>query len=858
MKKILSLFIVGAMAVCMLASCGGSSTAGTNPPLGTDVPPMYTDPTREPVVDPQNTTSATGNPVFPGGDKTSWMDSLNGTERAKLLLADQRLDATVLNTNGNLFENGAQVMYNLIDIAIANLGIEHADAVLTPVSEANITIETIKDEFGTTIELGDKTVRWSSFPESNNSYGAFLGMTKGIVQEAEMGAELINFVKKNMRVINKWVNYNGEKYYLQVDANSETLFKTFAEDTSIIKRYKNEAGKDVYEMYRVSDRYEKRTLYIPGERYEFSDSYQYFTADKSKGYWEVYSMNEAPSHYNVSYFIIKDNICYDAFYNPVTGEITTLKVMSSDRKADIFNITTYFDAEHPENNHSLIDIKFAGFDGIDYVETSRANVEIIDWSGQGDLAYIPFKDIIIHMQNGKVINLNNTYLEGKAKVYHLNVDYTVFEGYSAQVCVRIDAPVLEDQIELLHSFLNENGFVCRRDINGVFEGIDLAYEELEGIVKYYKWNGINVSTEEGIAKAILQEKDRAKALNAEYEAVKDEEVIEFTDYEDMEIHISFAPITKIFASGVSLDGLKVTVPEISLTVNDTILYVKEDNYKVMFALKKANGGLVHFDIQNVTEVKYSGESEFTVDAENVSFELPEVVPGDYTVVCYIATADGIRSSAYTELKFTDAKNVPLVLTSSELSAAIDENGVIKITYTEKLDHYVSMHSMEALDFEKFKAFVGEEAFKYGIPKDDVIEKLVGEEYAALTGEESEIESGTYRIFYSATNGNTSRTGYVYISYECRIPEIPSDFNETIERSTAYDYSAFKAEVDILAEKHGIEYTVIEKLVGEEYISLTGEETAIEAGEYRITQVIGEGEEATTKCVNIIYAISASE
>ena len=422
MKKLLCLIIVGVMSLTLLAGCGNSSTAGTTqapivgtgettwtdipkpPPKDTHESTTMPDKTTGITIDPEKTTGSTVKPErptdgttatteipnVPGGDKTSWMDFLSGTERAKLLLANQRLDATVLNTEGNLFENGEKVMYNLIDIAISNLGVQYADkADLTPVSEANTTVETITDKFGTRIEIGDKTVRWSGFMETNNSYSAFLSHTENIVTEAEAGADLIGFVKKNMRIVNKWVAFGEfDRYYLRVDANSETLYhiNNTYEIIDTVKRYKNEAGKDVYEMYRKSTDYEKRTLYIPGERYEFTDSYQYFTAANSKGYWEVYSMNEAPSHYNVSYFIMKDNICYDAIYDPSNGNISMLKVMSADRKADIFNISTYTNEEFPENNTMHVDVKFSGFDGVAYVETPRDKMDSYNYNGV-DLAY---------------------------------------------------------------------------------------------------------------------------------------------------------------------------------------------------------------------------------------------------------------------------------------------------------------------------------------------------------------------------------------------------------------------------------------------------------------------------------------
>jgi len=376
----------------------------------------------------QGSSYTTETPTVPGGSVGSWMDSLSGTERAKLLLASQRLNETALNTDGNIFENGEKVMYNLIDIAIANLGVQYADeATLTPASEENTTVETIEEEHGTTIKIGDKTVRWYGFPEMNNSYGAFLNMTEGIVTEAKTGAELIGFVKKNIRVVNKWVVFADRKYYLDVDENSEVLYEDDLQtgDIKSIKRYKNEDGKDVYEMYRRNGEYENRTFYIPGERYEFSDSYQYFVADNTKGYWEVYKVGDMGTHYNVSYFIMKDNICYDAFYDYENGEITMLKVMSEDRKADIFNIIKYYDDENPSNNFINVDLKFSGFDGIDYVESPREDMYSSDWSGEGDFSYITsrYETVSVHMLNGKVIEYGDTYFDGKIRVDRIMVSH---------------------------------------------------------------------------------------------------------------------------------------------------------------------------------------------------------------------------------------------------------------------------------------------------------------------------------------------------------------------------------------------------------------------------------------------------
>ena len=44
---------------------------------------------------------------------------LSGTEAAKLLLAKERLNANLLKREGNIFDQGVQVMNNLADTAIA-------------------------------------------------------------------------------------------------------------------------------------------------------------------------------------------------------------------------------------------------------------------------------------------------------------------------------------------------------------------------------------------------------------------------------------------------------------------------------------------------------------------------------------------------------------------------------------------------------------------------------------------------------------------------------------------------------------------------------------------------------------------
>ena len=93
---------------------------------------------------------------------------------------------------------------------------------------------------------------------------------------AENAADLIDHIKKNVRVVDKWVSFGTDRYLLHVDENAELLFEERGDDTStrldICLRYKNERGEDVYELFTRSDSersvFSSRVTYIPGKRYE--------------------------------------------------------------------------------------------------------------------------------------------------------------------------------------------------------------------------------------------------------------------------------------------------------------------------------------------------------------------------------------------------------------------------------------------------------------------------------------------------------------------------------------------------------------------------------------------------------------
>ena len=685
---------------------------------------------------------------------------LSGTEAAKLLLAKERLNANLLKREGNIFDQGVQVMNNLADTAVANLGVRYTGSETPAVTNLSTTL---KGNYIGQLEVDGNTFRWSDFEENNNSYDYFENLTENIVSNAKRGAKLIDSIKKNVRVVDKWVKMDSIQYYLHVDENSETLIERDTQDgfLDICMRYKNEDGKDVYELYRKQEKFESRMTYIPGERYEISmiNSHgvdvgrDFFVADHSKGYWETYIVGAMETHYNISYFIMKDDVCYDAFYDPKIGDIPVLKVMSADHATDIFN----FD-DRSENLH--VGIKFSGFDGIAYVEAMGENVEY----RKGEYAnLISGETGTVHLSNGKTLHYGDSFYDGKLEVYSVLVGYGA-AGYTGEIGVAISGDTQEEKLALLKNFLVENGLICRRPIESVFEGLNRACVDLESVIRYYQWNGISVTTEQGIAEALSREMARFGEMEALYTAVQDAEVLEYADTKTIELNINFAPITDQKIAGATLNGNLVTVESISLTVQDTLLYVKEEPYQIAFAMVEKNGGgLVHLEVRNDTTVAYAGEKPFVVNAANVSFELPALAVGDYNLVSYIATADGIRASEYNPILVQTDNQEPVTMGNVAMSAKNNGSELI-ISYIESNDFIIQLTSKESLNYQAFRELVATEVFQYGTPSDEALEMLVGNDYVALSGNEEAITSGTYRIRYTVQNGEAHISGVIYVEY----------------------------------------------------------------------------------------------
>jgi len=706
-------------------------------------------------------------PTAPPDDSFKIPEGLSGTDVIKLLLASKRLDSQLLKTEGDIFETGEQVMQNLASKARANL----SAVALAEVSEA---------PRGGKLEVDGDTFVWSDFKENCNSYDYFENITQSIINCAEQGAVLIDDTKKHVRVIDKWIAVGENQYYLGVDENSETIFSRINDSISMCKRYKNESGENVYEMYFYNDIVETRMLYVPGERYELSEKFsagdgQYFIADSSKGYWETLSVGERPNHYNVSYFAMKKDICYDALYTPEHGEISVIKAMSSDRATDIL----FF--RHGSGSAEMT-LNLGGFNGIQSVEITASSDKIAEsqdvstdtttviysTTDETYAATTGAESAILNLANGGKIEYGASYANGTVTAGRTTVNYG--SGiYMGNLEITVSGETSEEIFANLDTFLTESGLVCRRDINSVLSGIDRAYSESYYFVNYHRWNGHKIQTNDDFGNAIAEELKLLAELRTLYEAVKDAQVIDISDEETLELNIDFSPVTLTVSGSASFANMTSDVSGLTLTVSDTTLFVENDSYVIDFALIKDGRGtadIVHITTDSPTETVYTGTETFTLGTAHATLEIPELADGKYTLVCYVATSDKIRASQYIPVAFTQIEKQAITLSSSVLVPEQGENGELLLTYLASRDVTVSIEKGVELDYASLRALLREQADIYGIASGETLEILDSESatFVPISDTEAPLVSGIYRLAYDVTDGETVFNGYIHAEY----------------------------------------------------------------------------------------------
>lgn len=667
------------------------------------------------------------------GCADAYVPELTGTTTAKLLLANHRLNSNQLEGE-NLFDNGAKTLQTLARRAARNLNV-------------GVPCETIGN-----FSTANGQAEWSGFVEYNNSFSYFQNVTEVIVGIAQKGAFFIDDVKENVKIVDVWVNYDNAKYYLSVGENYETLCRVDADEVFTCKRYTNENGKTVYELFSEQDFSSHRVKYVPDERYELTelipsvDQELYFVADHSKGYWETFCATDTGEFYNERFTVMKNDVSYVVDYDAKENFVGQTGIMSADSATEFFRI-----GNSGDDGLLSMELQFAGFDGISKVVAPSADVD-----ENGNLT--SSENAVVHLKNGQTIKTDSAFVGGNVQISAINVA-SLSDGYVGSLGLNVSGETREDAWKNFEQFLAETGLVCRRNWTTVFNGIPVAQEDAANLVKYYRWNDCCISTAEGVQAGVAAENERIAEIKQIHQDVKNNAVVNFDDLqENVDLDaIDFANIGGYAFENAKIFGNEVSIESVELSVNDVQLFVSGTSYVIALALISDNGNDVVVLAKSAL-VEYDGADTFAISAQRLQCNLPDLAAGNYVLAAYVATADGIRVTA---CQGVEVSVEPLSV--ANVSVLHNDDKTIRLTYFDTTEHNVRIESSTSLSYDEFVEKVCEEVFVFGTPAAQP-EKLADDGGYSVVESTDAILGGFYRMAYTVANGENTVTGYVYVEY----------------------------------------------------------------------------------------------
>jgi len=582
-------------------------------------------------------------------------ETATGTPAAKFLLSQERLNKDVINGTSNLFTNGSEAF----------------ERVVKETRKYNKKFAGRPNE--SYVEVEGDTYKWYNDVEYSNFNSFFESYAINIEHSAKSGAELIDYVKKNIRTVDIWVDTGDKEYLLKVDETSETIYTREGSDRiEICKRTTDDNGNDVYELLVLDTELEIRMKYIPDLLYEFAISnniegkyVHYLVADKSKGYWNIISTTgyHSTTHDDglvfegVSFDVLmmKDEGYYlftHALDNQgwARNDINSVTLISNDGKTDLVTIGT--------GNAVLYN---TGIRGIDHIEIKASKEQVGDFDPNDrteKYVYIqdnvdeknnPYKiyttsgrkSATVVLENGKTLTEGDSFFDGNMYIDRIDVGYVAGCDAYGKIPMRMLTESLEETFDYLVAFLDETGMSFRRDLDTVLKSADFALKDVENFSEYFQFNGYNINTFENAKLAIDAEYKKITDFKEMYNNVKDVEVIKRRNQNDIDSNIYFADVEVVNNGTVNNTDLQVNVSDFKVKVKDTILFVEGEKYKVVYALQNEDGSIVPIGTSG-TEVAFVKDTDFEA-TQTLNFTIPHIESGLYALVAYVATSEeGIR------------------------------------------------------------------------------------------------------------------------------------------------------------------------------------------------------------------------
>lgn len=607
---------------------------------------------------------------------------LTGEELAKLLLADERLDTSILKGSNDLFE--AKTAANHL------FSSEFISCLKSPINMVN----------GTCTVTGN-TYEWSNFTEYSNIGSFFDSYETNISGTVEAACSIIDIIKTDANITDKWIKYNEDdltRYMLLVDGNSETLIEDNELAIRICKRYTNDAAQNVYEVFQTEKTYsfEYYFKYIPGVSYEFliSDNGEIrdcLTGVNNGGNWNLFCIGDMGTHCNVSYVMTGNEVSYIFDYSITDDSLQRgiLSIASAGLTSDVISIVDDKITIYP-NSFSGIQCLRVVTDNVTS-DINNLDADILFWEGMySTMGVTPS----IVLSNGNVIEFVDLSSFTTAEE-HEAVENTVYywygnvaplgDAYRPELSFHVPGNNITEMLGNFKNYLSSNGINCKYSLDTIIAYAPQGSALLNQFPNTHTINGYTINSYTSAHAGLAAYATIFNTYNGIYETVKDYDSVLINKEEFLAENYDFTSIENITSGTVGLADNTLSIDGLSLTLNNLYLIDAGCSYtvKIAFAVKNENGQYDPCQLMTLS----SDEEDFTTYESGDTFTLTqsagylldcELFSGNYDIIGYISTDNDIRVSEFFPITSSDAAGTTYEFDTTAIT--VNDDGTMTASY----------------------------------------------------------------------------------------------------------------------------------------------------------------------------------
>ena len=444
------------------------------------------------------------------------------------------------------------------------------------------------------------------------------------------------------------------------------------------------------------------------------------------------------------------------------------------------------------------------------------------------------KSATVVLENGNTFTEDDFLVDGKVGVVGVTVSAIAGLDAYGTIILNSNAEDMYDQIDVIKQLLAETGMSFRRDADEVYDSMYFAVEDADNFLQFYKWNGYSINDLNDMIKSTEIERNKIDELVEIITKYKDLDVIDFDDKIAMNKSIHFAQIEENTPAAITNDKFNVTIPNHSLKVTDTVLFVTNEEYATYYGLAKLDE---NDNVLDVIPLSYSEESAKAFGAKGSIYEasssaslaLPMVEAGNYALVYYVATKnEGIR---VTKPELLAGEVIDYYVSEYGYKYTIKSNDNNNLLLTVERDPEINIKLTGVFTYDELYQKMGEYGYEFGqIKKSQYQLEMLNENVWAEASKDKDLSAGKYRIKYIP---DTDDEEFINKAYVIGDIELPNEIAYTAKGLKSCSEIIAAISNDLVDSVRIKDNTVVYMLdSNNEYVALTGSEELIE-GQYRI-------------------------